>query len=219
MEENITMSEMEKETEEMTALHYLTEENASFIRTEGGFVRLEYDGRVWERVQVIRLFPFTEPDKYISLRTVDERSKEIGVIADLEQVSVETRKLLEEQLNLHYFTPIIEKIIDIKDEYGYAYFHVMTDRGECRFTINMGATAIGTGITAEPGYAEACTKYIKQITGWDIKLAKDLVEATNDTSSMTDSRLLITDLDENRFEIPDVFKLSQKEQRKLDLFL
>lgn len=52
-------------------------------------------------------------------------------------------------------------------------------------TINMGATAIGTGITAEPGYAEACTKYIKQITGWDIKLAKDLVEATNDTSSMT----------------------------------
>ena len=51
-------------------------------------------------------------------------------------------------------------------------------------TINMGATAIGTGITAEPGYAEACTKYIKEITGWDIKLAKDLVEATHDTSSM-----------------------------------
>jgi len=50
--------------------------------------------------------------------------------------------------------------------------------------INMGATAIGTGITAEPGYAEACTKYIKKITGWKISLAKDLVEATNDTSCM-----------------------------------
>ncbi|MDD2552396.1 MAG: aspartate ammonia-lyase [Dysgonamonadaceae bacterium] len=51
-------------------------------------------------------------------------------------------------------------------------------------TINMGATAIGTGITAEPGYAELCTKYIKDISGWDIKLAENLIEATHDTSSM-----------------------------------
>lgn len=50
--------------------------------------------------------------------------------------------------------------------------------------INMGATAIGTGITSEPGYAEACIKHIREITGWDIRLAEDLVEATNDTSSM-----------------------------------
>ncbi|MGV8962283.1 MAG: aspartate ammonia-lyase [Candidatus Saccharimonadaceae bacterium] len=51
-------------------------------------------------------------------------------------------------------------------------------------TINMGATAIGTGITAEPGYAELCTKYIKNISGWDIQLAHNLIEATHDTSSM-----------------------------------
>ncbi len=51
-------------------------------------------------------------------------------------------------------------------------------------TINMGATAIGTGITAEPGYAQACTKFLKEVTGWNIKLAADLVEATNDTSCM-----------------------------------
>ena len=50
--------------------------------------------------------------------------------------------------------------------------------------INMGATAIGTGITAEPGYAEICTEYIKNITGWDIVLADNLIEATHDTSSM-----------------------------------
>ena len=51
-------------------------------------------------------------------------------------------------------------------------------------TINMGATAIGTGITAEPGYAELCTQYIKNISGWDIELAENLIEATHDTSSM-----------------------------------
>ena len=52
--------------------------------------------------------------------------------------------------------------------------------------INMGATAIGTGITAEPGYAEACTKYLRQITGWNIVLADDLVEATHDTSCLVE---------------------------------
>ena len=51
-------------------------------------------------------------------------------------------------------------------------------------TVNMGATAIGTGITAEPEYAEKCIAALKKITGLDIKLAEDLVGATSDTSSM-----------------------------------
>ena len=180
MKKEFEINQMEKEAEEMASLHYLTKENAEFSRTEGGFIRLRYDGKEWDRVQVIRLFPFTDPEQFISIRTVEERSREIGVIENLKQVSADTRKMLEEQLNLHYFMPVITRIIDIRDEYGYAYFHVLTDRGECRFTINMGANAV---------------------------------------VRLTDSRLLITDLDENRFEIPDVFQLSQKEQRKLDLFL
>ena len=180
MSQEFNIDQMEQEVEEMTALRYLTKENAVFARTGGGFISLEFDGKKWERVQVIRLFPFTEPDQFISIRTVEERSKEIGVIEDMKKVSKETRKMLEEQLKLHYFTPVIQKVLDIKDEYGYAYFHVMTDRGECRFTINMGGNAV---------------------------------------VRLTDTRLLITDLDENRFEIPDVLQLSQKEQRMLDLFL
>ena len=51
-------------------------------------------------------------------------------------------------------------------------------------TVNMGATAIGTGITAEPGYAELCTHHIKNISGWDVRLASNLIEATHDTYSM-----------------------------------
>ena len=51
-------------------------------------------------------------------------------------------------------------------------------------TINMGATAIGTGICSEPGYAEKCTEALAKITGWDIKLAEDWVGATSDTSCM-----------------------------------
>ena len=51
-------------------------------------------------------------------------------------------------------------------------------------TVNMGATAIGTGITAEPGYAELCVEALAEITGWNVVLSDDLVGATSDTSCL-----------------------------------
>ena len=42
----------------------------------------------------------------------------------------------------------------------------------------MGATAIGTGITASPGYAEKCAAQLAKITGKPMHLAKDLIAAT-----------------------------------------
>ncbi len=50
--------------------------------------------------------------------------------------------------------------------------------------INMGATAIGTGICSEPGYSKLCTEALREITGWNVTLAEDLVEVTSDTSTL-----------------------------------
>ena len=47
--------------------------------------------------------------------------------------------------------------------------------------INMGGTAIGTGLNAPEGYAERCAAHLAKITGKPIKPAPDLVEATQDT--------------------------------------
>lgn len=44
---------------------------------------------------------------------------------------------------------------------------------------NMGATAIGTGITASPGYAERCAVHLAKITGKPIVMSKDLIAATS----------------------------------------
>jgi aspartate ammonia-lyase len=44
---------------------------------------------------------------------------------------------------------------------------------------NMGATAIGTGITASPGYAEKCATRLAEITGKPMHLSKDLIAATS----------------------------------------
>ena len=49
---------------------------------------------------------------------------------------------------------------------------------------NMGSTAIGTGICSVPGYREACVEALREITGWEVTMAKDMVAATSDTSHM-----------------------------------
>ena len=49
--------------------------------------------------------------------------------------------------------------------------------------VNMGATAIGTGINSEPGYPEKVINHLRAITGLDIVLASNLVEATQDTGA------------------------------------
>jgi len=48
-------------------------------------------------------------------------------------------------------------------------------------SVNLGATAIGTTVTAAPGYPELATKHLAAITGIKFTLADDLIEATSDT--------------------------------------
>ena len=175
------LEQMEAETEAMLALNYLNSQNSTFLRTEGGFVSLDYNEKHYDRVQVFRTFPFTGKDLFISIREADEKAKEIGVIYDLNKdVEKETREMLLEQMALRYFTPIITKIKNVKEEYGFAYFDVDTDHGACKFAIHMSGNAV---------------------------------------IHLTDTRLLITDLDENRFEIPDIRKLTGKELKQIGLFL
>lgn len=46
--------------------------------------------------------------------------------------------------------------------------------------INLGATAIGTGIAADPRFAEIACKHLAAITGYQVAIAPNLVEATTD---------------------------------------
>ena len=49
--------------------------------------------------------------------------------------------------------------------------------------INMGGTAIGTGLNAVPGFAELCTRRMSELCGDTLTKAEDLVEATPDTGA------------------------------------
>lgn len=172
--------EQEKQAvNEIINIHTITKENAVFARTAGGFVSMDYDGRHFDRVTVHRCFPHSDPLHYISIREPENDGKEIGLIIDFTELPQETQKMLTEQMELRYFSPKILTIHDVKSEYGYSYWDVVTDRGRCRFTARMSGGVYSIG----------------------------------------PNRYLVTDLDGNRFEIPDLYKLTPKEIKKLDLFI
>ena len=178
--EEFDEEKMKAESADLLELRYITKENATFSRTPGGFVKLTYKDTTYDRVGVYRTFPVTQPEEFISIREANEKAREIGVVEKLSDLDPEQAKMLKEQLDLRYFTPEITKVFDIKTEYGYGYFHVMTTYGECRFTIHNGGSSV---------------------------------------VSLTDTRIIITDLDGNRFEVPDIMKLTVAERKKLDLFI
>jgi aspartate ammonia-lyase len=47
--------------------------------------------------------------------------------------------------------------------------------------INMGATAVGTGINSPPGYAELCTMHLSDVSGLRVRIAENLVQSTQDS--------------------------------------
>lgn len=49
--------------------------------------------------------------------------------------------------------------------------------------INLGATAIGTGLNTPSGYRHQVTATLSEVTGLEIKSARDLIEATSDTGA------------------------------------
>jgi aspartate ammonia-lyase len=70
--------------------------------------------------------------------------------------------------------------------FGHTMLEDIERLGEAQALIretNMGATAIGTGITAPPGYAEVVRQHLSQIAGLQLITAPDLVEATADTGA------------------------------------
>ena len=57
---------------------------------------------------------------------------------------------------------------------------LLRDAEKYLYAVNMGATAIGTGINVPAGYAEKCAAHLAKLTGKPIVPAKDMIAATWD---------------------------------------
>lgn len=182
---------------DLAEIRYFNSDNAKMYRTKNGFAAMKAfippiktddldeekqdDTPVWQdlgRVYFHRMFPFDSPNEFISV--LDKDDKEYGVIRKLSDFSGEDIDIINEFLARKYLCPEITKIYSLKEQLGYSYWEVETDRGKMSFSMH---------------------------------------DTYRNIARVSDTRLVLTDVDGNRFSIKDVLALDRKSYRKIELYL
>ena len=143
MEKDILELENEK-VESQLQINSLTPENCQFYETAGGFAAIKVGDEDYGHINILRTFPFSSLWEFLSIRKINDKQEEIGIIEDLNSFDKATFDLIAKQLEMRYFMPKITKIISIKEEYGHAYWNVLTDKGKCNFATAAGSSGAVT---------------------------------------------------------------------------
>lgn len=136
----------------------------------------------YPRVALRACFPVSNDTEFLSVRdATDETIPELGIIEDWSQLSPASRDAVAAELGLHYFVPKIMQVFSIKEELGFLYWVVETDKGRKEFV--MRNSVIHYAREVAPGH-------------W-----------------------LLIDVNEARYEIPDVTVLDAHSQKLVQQFL
>ena len=172
----MTKEKKERTLQDISVTNWLTPQNASFF-LKNGFLYIKH-GEKEERAFLYRQFPFELEWEFLSV--MDSEKQEIGILRELTSFDEETRALLTCELERRYYTPVIQRILSMKERYGFSYWKVKTADGEVSFTLqDTFRSMIHTG----------------------------------------ENRLLLLDVNGNRFEISDVTALDRKSYKKIELYL
>ena len=113
---------------------YLSPEKVRLFRSPMGSPRLEIRDEVcYPRVTFRRVLPLSDPEHYISFGAGDE--VEIGIVVDPSELDFESRKIVREELDKRYFTPIITKIRRVNERFGVHEWETETSRGQTTFSV------------------------------------------------------------------------------------
>ncbi len=151
-------------------------ENAIFY-LKNDFLHIKtdsYEGRA----HLCREFPFELEWEFISV--MNEEQAEVGIIKATSLFAGAGEELLRTELSRRYYAPVIDKIISVKERYGFSYWRVHTAEGNVSFTLHDTYRSI---IRAGEG------------------------------------RVILMDVDGNRFEIENVEALDRKSYKKIELYL
>ena len=136
----------------------------------------------YPRVVLRACFPVSDNTEFLSVRdATDETVPELGIIEDWSRLQPESRDAVAAELGLHYFVPEIKQVFNVKEELGFLYWTVKTDKGRKEFV--MRNSVIHYAREVSPGH-------------W-----------------------LLIDVNEARYEIPDVAALDVHSQKLVQRFL
>ena len=136
----------------------------------------------YPRVVLRACFPVSDNTQFLSVRdATDETTPELGIIEDWSRLPPKSRDAVAAELGLHYFVPEIKQVFNVKEELGFLYWTVETDKGRKEFVMRNSVIHYAREIA--PGH-------------W-----------------------LLIDVNEARYEIPDVAALDARSQKLVQQFL
>lgn len=161
---------------ELSVTVWLTPENATFyVKNDFLHIKTEtYEGRA----HLCREFPFELEWEFISV--MNEEQAEVGIIKSVSLFEGVGEELLRTELRRRYYAPVIDKILGVKERYGFSYWRVHTAEGNVNFTLH--------------------------------DTYRSIIRASH-------NRVVLLDVNGNRFEIPDVQALDRKSYKKIELYL
>ncbi|MBQ3014845.1 MAG: DUF1854 domain-containing protein [Clostridia bacterium] len=161
---------------ELSVTVWLTPENATFyVKNDFLHIKTEtYEGRA----HLCREFPFELEWEFISV--MNEEQAEVGIIKSVSLFEGVGEELLRTELRRRYYAPVIDKILGVKERYGFSYWRVHTAEGNVSFTLH--------------------------------DTYRSIIRASH-------NRVVLLDVNGNRFEIPDVEALDRKSYKKIELYL
>jgi len=118
-----------------STVNYLTVAQVRVIAAPGlAYPHIEIRGdRCILGAQFKRVFPLSNPDAFISIQ--DQSDHEVGVLESLEGMARDQREIVMQELDRRYFTPIVERIDELKQDAGMWKFVVQTQRGPAEFYV------------------------------------------------------------------------------------
>lgn len=117
-------------------IDWLDAESAEFQVEQDHLTIQRHGEKLPRRVFLIRTFPATRPDEFISVRSWNEGGDddELGMIRHLSDWPEETQAMIRQALDRRYLLRGISKIHNLKLESGFLEFDVETNAGRHQFT-------------------------------------------------------------------------------------
>ncbi|MSP13806.1 MAG: DUF1854 domain-containing protein [Chloroflexi bacterium] len=123
-----------KEAPKSFEIVYLEPENLRF-RYAGDTLTLDMsNGTFYPRITLRRCFPLSGGELFLLVRQpVKDDDIEIGIVQGVSRLDPESQQAVDRELRLHYFVPRVKSIESIREEFGFLYWKVETDRGSKEF--------------------------------------------------------------------------------------
>ena len=134
------------------------------------------------RVVLRSCFPVSNERVLLSVRDAStEDQEEIGIIDDWTTLQESDREAIAAELDLHYFVPQITSVMQVKEEFGFLYWTVDTNKGPKEFIMR-----------------DSIVHYTREISP---------------------GHYLIIDVNQARYEIPDINALDPHSQKLVKISL